>query len=454
MSQSYKICPICGTPSHPNATLCSTCGTSLSEVEVVSERATASTTKPGSKPRYDLRYGETDLLEGELHRKSEVYIFGGALVLLAVVCVGAVAFAAVRWLLPSAADQPTPSPAATQQEIVIATNTLPPAPIMATVTPPPPTPTNTATPGPCTHTVQSGDDLISIAWECGHRSLDVMPLILEMNNLTSPEMIQVGQEVMVPWPTEVGAAPAETEAETGEGDETGDSTTDEAAATDEAAFVVPGLELASVPTAGTPTVAPTETLLPGVQWYTVQPNENITSVVYAYNTSVQVLSQLNPEITFSQCDYGSPVGGPECNVIIIAGQQIRVPAPTPTATISPTLSGSETPTPTATPTFNAPNAVSPANRTLFGRGDLITLRWVGSGMLGADEVYHVRVEDLTAEQIYTADTTELSFVLPSTWQSQDGQRHDYRWTISVIRSSDPDRPFYTTEPRLFTWEGR
>lgn len=453
LSQSYKICPICGTPSHPNATLCSTCGTSLSEVEVVSEKATTSAAKPGSQPRYDRRYGETDLLEGELRRKSEVYIFGGALVLLAALCIGAIAFAGVRWLLPaSEADLPTPSPAATQPQIVIATNTLPPPPVMATVTPPPPTATNTATPGPCTHTVRTGDDLISIAWECGHRSLDVMPLILEMNNLTSPEMIQVGQEVMVPWPTEVGAEPAPTEASqdgTGEGESTGDTAT-----TDEAAFVVPGLELASLPTAGTPTIAPTQTLLPGIQWYTVQPNENIISVVYSYNTSVQVLSQLNPEITFSQCDYGSPVGGPECKVIIYAGQQIRVPAPTPTATLSPTLSGSETPTPSATPTFNAPSSVSPANRTLFGSSDLITLRWVGTGTLSDGETYRVRVEDLTAAQVYNADTTGLSFVIPSAWQSQDGNRHDYQWTVSVVRSSDPDRALYTTEPRLFTWEGR
>ncbi|MFN8565867.1 MAG: hypothetical protein U0703_30475, partial [Anaerolineae bacterium] len=60
MSQGYKICPICGTHAHKNATLCSTCGTSLTDVPVVSESA-----KPanGRKPRYDRRYGETDLLE-------------------------------------------------------------------------------------------------------------------------------------------------------------------------------------------------------------------------------------------------------------------------------------------------------------------------------------------------------------------------------------------------------
>ena len=463
MSQGYKICPICGTPSHPNATLCSTCGTSLSEVEAVSEkrqRTNQPSTDKTAASRYDRRYGETDLLEGELHRRSEVYMFGGLLVLLSLICVGTVVFAGVRWLLPAAADTPTPNPVATQPSIVLETNTPPPTPMLATVTPRPPTATNTPTPGPCTHRVETGDDLISIAWECGHRSLDVMPLILEMNNLTSPEMIQVGQEIMVPWPTEVGAppqegsdtdAPDESSTESVENifgfvegpDETGDM-----------ALALPGLELAAAPTQGTPTIAPTETLLPGVEYYVVQPNENIISIVYEYNTSVQVLSQLNPEITFSQCEFGSPVGGPECSVMIYAGQQIRVPAPTPTPTLSPTLSGSETPTPTATPTFNAPSAVSPADRSLFMRGELITLRWVGSGTLSEGETYRVRVEDLTAGQVYTADTTALSYILSNEWQGQDGQRHDYRWTVSVIRSADPNNPIFTTEPRRFTWEGR
>ena len=99
LSQGYKICPICGTHSHRNAAICSTCGTSLTDVEVVAETA-----KPSNgKKRYDRRYGETDLLEGELHRRSEVYIFGGLLVLLAVACVGAVAFAGIRWIFPGAA---------------------------------------------------------------------------------------------------------------------------------------------------------------------------------------------------------------------------------------------------------------------------------------------------------------------------------------------------------------
>ena len=214
------------------------------------------------------------------------------------------------------------------------------------------------------------------------------------------------------------------------------------------------MEIASLPTLGPPTVAPTATLLPGVMWYTVQPNEDIAGIAFEFDTNVQVLSQLNPEITFSQCDYGNPAGGPDCQVFISAGQKVRVPAPTPTASLSPTLSGSETATPTLTPTYNAPSALSPADHALFRSDELVTLRWVTSGTLGAGDTYRVQVQDLTSGQDYSSDTTDLSFILPSDWQGQNGQRHDYRWTVSVISLAKPDQPYFTTEPRLFTWEGR
>ncbi len=427
MSQGYKICPICGTPSHRNATVCSTCGTSLANVPVVAE------TRKSSKnaPDYDLRYGETDLLEGGLRRRSEVYLFGGLLTLVALICVGALGFALLRWLIPGAAPEITPTAPATAPALVIATNTLPPAPQMATVTPPPPTATATPTQGPCTHVVKAGDDLISIAWECGHRSLDVLPLILATNDLPSADALQVGQEIIVPWPTPTIDPNAASENTTVSN--TGVDTSIAAGAT--TAFeVIPGLELASAPTQGPPTVPPTPTLLPGVMWHTVQHSETAASIAYEYKTTLESLSQLNPEITFSQCDFGKVTGGDACSVIIYEGQQMRVPAPTPTPTLSPTLSGSETPTPTLTPTFNAPSAISPADRALFGRSELITLRWVASGTLGEGDAYRVQVEDLTANTTYSGDTTELvlhrsSGVAGARWQaprlSLDGQRRQF-----------------------------
>ncbi len=427
--------------------MCSTCGTSLADVPVVAE------TRKSSKnaANYDLRYGETDLLEGGPRRRGEVYLFGGLLTLAALICIGALGFGVLRWLIPGAVAEPTPTAPATAPALLIATNTLPPAPVMATVTLPPPTATLTPTPGPCTHVVKSGDDLISIAWECGHRSLDVLPLILATNDLPSADALQVGQEIIVPWPSPTIDPNAASESST-----TSDTSAiiNPVAATEGAFSIIPGLELASAPTQGPPTVVPTPTLLPGVMWHTVQSNETAASIAYEYKTTLESLSQLNPEITFSQCDFGKVTGGDMCNVILYEGQQMRVPAPTPTPTLSPTLSGSETPTPTLTPTFNAPSAISPADRALFGRSELITLRWVASGTLSEGDAYRVKVEDLTGGKTYSGDTTELAFIVPAAWQGQDGQRHDYRWTVSVVNLADPENPYFSTEPRLFTWEGR
>jgi LysM repeat protein len=299
------------------------------------------------------------------------------------------------------------------------------------------------------HKVVPGDDLISIIWGCGYRTLDIMPTVLEMNKLSSPEMIQVGQDIVVPWPT---ATPDSNGAADGQADTAVVMNSDgEVQPTD---IGIPGLVIAALPTQGPPTPIPSPTLLPGVMWHTVQTNENIAVIAYAYNTSLETLSQLNPEVTFSQCDFGKPTGGDTCTVLIQPGQQLRVPAPTPTATLSPTLSGSETATPTLTATFNAPSPLSPADRSLFEHDELVTLRWVGSGTLDTGETYRVMVEDVTSGQTYSSDTTDLSLILPADWQGQDGKRHDYRWTVSVIRLDDPDHPTFTTEPRLFTWEGR
>jgi hypothetical protein len=163
---------------------------------------------------------------------------------------------------------------------------------------------------------------------------------------------------------------------------------------------------------------------------------------------------LNPQIPFSQCDFQYDSGGGRCTVLLQVGQQIRVPVPLPTATLSPTLSGSETPTFTPTPTYNAPSALSPGNRAMFGRDDLVTLRWVASGSLSAGEAYRITVENITTGSVYTADTSELFYIIPGDWQGRDARRHQYRWTVSVIRLDEPDNPTFTTEARLFTWEGR
>ncbi|MCA9909011.1 MAG: hypothetical protein KC519_10225, partial [Anaerolineae bacterium] len=113
---------------------------------------------------YDYRYGETDLYEGALRRHRNPLVFGGALVLAAVVCIGLILFLGARFLgatiLPvSAEDTQTPTLAATSGDInvdfftpsalPIITNTARPAPNLITVTPAPATATPSPTPAPC-----------------------------------------------------------------------------------------------------------------------------------------------------------------------------------------------------------------------------------------------------------------------------------------------------------------
>lgn len=453
MSQAYKICPICRTPSHPNAALCSTCGATLADVQ-----PTSGTVRPANgKPGYDFRYGEADLQEDQLSRKPEMILTGIMVTLAVIVCVGVVAFVVPRVndFAQSIRDQsrtgtsggtastPVPTRGGIAGPTLSAvTNTPRPTLDFFTVTPAPPTATDTPTQGPCIVQVASGDDLLSLMALCGHRHLDVVPVILETNDLPAPEALQAGQSLEIPWPTATGDPNAAVTAEV-------ESDAEDDVPADDGSTPLP-VEAALAAS----NALATETLQPGVAYHRVQPNENIIVIAFTYGADVEILSQLNPEITFSQCDFGSPSGGPNCIVNIYEGQLVRVPAPTPTPTLSPTPSGSETATPTVTPTFNAPNIVSPDHRSLFAADQLITLRWVGTGTLGRGQAYRVSVEDLTAGVVYTADTQDIFMIVPAAWQSTDGTRHEYEWSVSVIETDDPDNPTFSTEARLFSWQGR
>ncbi|MCC6613544.1 MAG: LysM peptidoglycan-binding domain-containing protein [Anaerolineae bacterium] len=455
MSQVYKTCPICGATAHHNAVICPTCGTTLTDVNVVTNEPQA---KKGSSSaaRYDYRYGETDLYEGSLRRRGEMFIFGGMMALAAVICIGAVVLLALRFLgadiLPTTAQTTdTPTPVATiggvsvdfvtRTALPIQTNTARPLPSLITVTPAPPTAPPTSTPAPCIRQVAAGDSLLGLALSCGHRDLDVIDLIVATNQLSAPEAIQVGQELIIPWPTPTldpsqptpppDSGNTSTDGGGGGASDTGASAGDTAAI----AFA-------------------TETLQPGVAWHTVIKDETMLSIAVQYGANAEILSQLNPEVEFSQCDFGMDSGGPRCIVTLIEGQQIRVPAPTPTPTIPPTPSGSETPTPTATPTFNAPASLSPGDRALFQQDELVTLRWVTTGTLGPNEVYRIQARDTTLGVDHTDDTHELFYVVPVEWQGTDGRRHEFAWSVSVINLDAPDTPIFTTETRTFIWESR
>ncbi len=447
---AHKVCPICGTTAHHNASVCPTCGTTLNEIQ---PRDPATGRAAATTPfAYANQHGETDLFEGELRQRGQSIFRIITAILLVALC-GSAALLLVPLFSSLSPDQMQatltnnqnlpPSITAAVQEtslpIVLATNTQRPTPSFMTVTPAPPTATPNPPPTPCVRTVQPGDTLYAIALACGYREPSIIDVIVVENGLSSPDSLTVGQEIVVPAPT-ASAAPSQPSTETPAVD----------------SRLPQGIALAALASESTfaPGVTPTSTLQPGVMWHEVQPNETMISIAVQYGANAEILSQLNPEVPFLQCDFEFDSGGPRCIVQLGIGQQIRVPAPTATPTLPPTASGSETPTPTLTPTFNAPNALSPGDRALFQTDQLITLRWVTTGTLSSDTIYRVSVRDLTAGQEYVVETRELFFIIPTEWQGDDLRRHEYEWVVSVVSTREETIPVFSTQPRIFIWESR
>jgi LysM domain-containing protein len=445
LAQPYKLCPICGTPNHRNAALCSTCGASLKNVGLASPDDQTALSRTG----YKHQYGETDLFEESVPWRSGTYFFSGIAVLVLLLCVGLLVVAGPRLFNNQSVSSDTgfntitpDSPAAG-----FISNTPRPTIFLPTVTPGAPTPTptdkptETPEPGPCIQTVLPGDDLYAIMFRCGHRQFDtLLQTVLDMNKITDANRIKIGQQIEVPWPTPTVDPNAAAEPT---------STLDTGSLANSVAIADTGVP---VDVAGV-RIAPTETLPAGVIWHRVQKDENAISIAIAYGATLRILSELNPEVQFSQCDFGLGSGGPNCVVLLAEGQMIRVPEPTVTPTTQPTPSGSETSTPTITPTFNQPSALSPSDLAFFQSGDIVTLRWIATGSLIAGQTYQVRLEDQTSGTLFTATTQELFFILPDDWHAHDGVRHDYLWTVALINTAQPNQPIYVTEPRRFTWLG-
>ncbi|MFW5691870.1 MAG: LysM peptidoglycan-binding domain-containing protein [Chloroflexota bacterium] len=455
MPESIKVCPICTASNERSAVICWNCGASLANTPARADDTTAARRSQQSRG-YAYRYGETDLYENELYSAGQRYLFGCFGLLGVIMSVGILLIAApplfyaMTGLFESTSSEPLPSP-----EVQIARPTVTPAPPTNTPTitvMPTNTPAPTSTREPCIQTVQSGDFLYDVVARCGHRSFDVFDLVVEINDLADAGTIFEGQVLEIPWPTNtpdpngLPPAPADPAGETDA--PVGSTPLGEINSGDSSVLELDDEELEEA------FVIPTATLPPGVQFHQVTAGENIINIIAEYNASVEILSQLNPEVSFNQCDFGMTYGGERCAVMVFEGQRLRVPAPTPTPTLSPTPSGSETPTPTLTPTFNAPIGRSPADRAFFRRSELITLRWVPTGTLGEDETYRVIVEDRTAGIRYTADTIIPSFIIPEEWQGrgEDPSRHDYVWWISIVNVNNPDTPVFESGRYSFSWE--
>jgi hypothetical protein len=272
--------------------------------------------------------------------------------------------------------------------------------------------------------VKSGDTLYGLAARCGNYGVAVIQVILDENNLKDTGSLQIGQEIVIPWPTPTGAAPS---AADGSGS--------------------PGAFIDTEPT-----------LPPGQAWHVVKQGEGAVSIALKYNITVSVLKDLNPEISssFIGCNFQDKMGGSECSVLLSIGQKVRVTVPLPTPTRSRTPNGSETATPTFTPTFNAPFLLSPGHNLLIEANVIPVLRWGATDRLGANQVYIVYLTNKTTGRQYNIATRELFYPIPIELQGLGG-RSEFEWQIGVgIYTQDrlPTPTTFITEKRTFIWIGR
>lgn len=457
-------CPICGAVHPLSSHVCTICGAALpGEPTPLAEEKPVELAKDASRRlRFDPSTGDDDLYVGELAGKMWRLVVAGVSIAVILTATGVGLVVRSRYNDSDNPDgvrveniqthTPTAPPTSTPRgslQTPVETPTRRPTIALATVTPAPPTPTDTPTPGPCYQTAQEGDTVYGMATRCGHRDLAVVDLILELNDMDSPTELQINQVLEIPWPTPTpGGESTETVPEApasgGEGDAA--DTTPEVRynefGTPDALAYYQNLE---------------PTLRPGQAWHTVKAGETIVGIAYEYGASLETLSQINPEVPFLQCDFGSPTGGENCSVMLYVGQRIRVPVPLPSATPTLTPAGTLTPTPTPTATFNAPYPITPEEGAHFNADQMVTLRWGGTGTLGTDERYLVRVHDLESGMEYMAMVSEPVYILPGGWQPMDRNRHTFEWTVSVAQVNEQRNVVserHETEPRKFTWDSR
>lgn len=315
---------------------------------------------------------------------------------------------------PTTTATVTPTVSPTVARIVVETALPTWTPQQASETPAP-----SETAGPYRHRVASGETLGVIASRYGYDDPAIFREILQLNpEIRNENLLPVGQEILIPRQTLTPTPPGFDMTAT--------------------ALATRGIEI--------PRAIPTNAV---IECHTVEEGETITSIALEYNTTLENLASLNPEIRFRGCDFNIRSGGPNCSVLLVVGQCVNVPLPTPTPTSSPTLSGSETPTPT--PTYAPPQVISPPDGWTVRGG--VTLEWVSTRILRANEYYYIDLRNLTTGQTFQDVTKNTSVDLPLTLLPPPGESHNIEWRITVAQRSEQGSfaIIGADRPRTFVW---
>ncbi|MFQ5856816.1 MAG: LysM peptidoglycan-binding domain-containing protein [Anaerolineae bacterium] len=376
-------CPECGAFVAPDAEACKRCGALLS-------RPAAGSGSPTE------RGGWSSTLATGLET-------------LLVVAILASLIGAIWMMRPEDSTQlaalpgprPTPTPLPTSTATLTRTPTPP-----STATP---TVTSTSTPSFYIHTVESGDTLIAIALDYGA----TLEAILEANDLSEDDLLQIGQELIIPLDAEI-----------------------------------------DLPTA-------TATRLPSTGFnvitHTIEAGDTLLGIALQYDSTVSDVMEANG------------LSNPE--EILRIGQVLVIPSrassptpipPTPTPTATPTATQRLSPTPaepTPTPRFALPAPLllgPPADALLDSEVGL--LNWVSIGVLSDDIWYVVRLRTARPGE---PEVTREAWVKATAWRipedlaPETGTTQRYRWDVTVMRRIGEDAGEALSprsEIRTFRWQ--
>ncbi len=341
-TEEPRICPACGSRVAALATTCLMCGASLVEEEAPPER--------------------------RARRELPGIVRAIIVVALALAILSAGSFGLYKLL--NAEPEPvdvnvTPSSTPT----VTPTPTSTPTPTQT------PTPTSTSTPiPPLVHQVQPGEVLLSIADD-----YDVtIDQILALNPDVEPELLQVGQLLLIPVPT--------------------------------------------------PTPGPTATFEPGVPTPTppdyiihiVAQGETLSTIAEKYDVSLALIREVNDLSPDDDTIF------PNQSLVIPMG----TPVPSPTPTVDPNA------TPTPIPPYPPPPLLSPPDgATLVSDGGPVLLQWASVSVLHDDEWYELTLSQpsggLLAHKVHTRAT---AWRVPlDLLRTPNAEMRKFHWQVQVVR---------------------
>ena len=173
----------------------------------------------------------------------------------------------------------------------------------------------------------------------------------------------------------------------------------------------------------------------------VSSSDTLQGIAMNYNVAMKDIQDFN-KLTGTTIRQGQTLIIPLCD---------RLPTPGPTLTSTPL------------PPYPAPNLLLPRSGAAFSATDeSVTLQWAAVAALRSNEVYRVKIQDLTSieEKILVEYVTDTKFILPATFRPTDGNPHIIQWSVTVARQINQDNknPIYeeagiTSAFRVFSWIG-